>query len=163
MEGVRAGLVTFAPLEHRIEPCGELAGVRFVNDSKATNVDAVEKALVAFEAGTIVCLMGGHDKGTDLSSVARLAAERAWAVVCFGEAGERIFEAIEAAEGDARVLRAPHLAEALEAACAVARPGDTVLLSPACSSFDEFRSFEERGRVFKRLVAERIAEAGGSR
>ena len=163
IEGVRAGLRTFKALEHRIEPCGELAGVHFVNDSKATNVDAVEKALVAFEPGSLVLLMGGHDKGTDLSSVATLAAERCRVVVCFGEAGERIAQAVEAAPGSAQVLRAAHLADALDVAIEVAHPGSTVLLSPACSSFDEFHSFEERGRVFKQLVAARIAEAGGTR
>ena len=163
LEGVCAGLRSFQALEHRIEPCGELAGVRFVNDSKATNVDAVEKALVAFEPGSLVLLMGGHDKGTDLASVAALAAARCQAVVCFGEAGERIAEAVEAAEGTAQVLRAQHLADALDVACAAAHPGETVLLSPACSSFDEFHSFEERGRVFKQLVAERIARGGDAR
>jgi UDP-N-acetylmuramoylalanine--D-glutamate ligase len=157
VEGVRAGLRAFAPLEHRIEPCGELDGVRFVNDSKATNTDAVEKALVAFAPKTVVLLMGGRDKGTDLSSVVASASRAAHAVVCYGEGGERIASAFEAAGGSAEVLRAEHLADALDVACGVARPGDTVLLSPACASFDEFSGFEERGRVFKRLVAERIA------
>ena len=161
-DDLAAGLRGFSPLEHRIEPCGELAGVRFVNDSKATNTDAVEKALTAFAPGTVVLLMGGHDKGTDLASVAGVAAATARVVVCFGDAGPRIAEAVEAAGGPAQVLRAPHLADALETACGVARPGDTVLLSPACSSFDEFSSFEERGRVFKQLVADRIAAAGGA-
>ncbi len=162
-QAVRRGLSTFSPLEHRIEPCGELAGVRFVNDSKATNPDATEKALTAFEPGTVVLLMGGHDKGTDLSAVARSVAAQAAAVVCFGEAGPRIAAAIEAADGTARVARAPRLTDALEAACAIARPGETVLLSPACSSFDEFADFAERGRSFKRLVAERVAKGGGLR
>jgi UDP-N-acetylmuramoylalanine--D-glutamate ligase len=157
VEGVRAGLRAFAPLEHRIELCGELDGVRFDNDSKATNTDAVEKALVAFAPKTVVLLMGGRDKGTDLSSVVASASRAAHAVVCYGEGGERIASAFEAAGGSAEVLRAEHLADALDVACGVARPGDTVLLSPACASFDEFSGFEERGRVFKRLVAERIA------
>lgn len=160
---VAAGLRAFSPLEHRIEPCGELGGVRFVNDSKATNTDAVEKALTAFPAGRIVLLMGGHDKGTDLTSVATAAAQLARVVVCFGEAGPRIAEAVASAAGDAQVIQAPHMAEALDAAVQAARDGDTVLLSPACSSFDEFSGFEERGRVFKRLVAERIASEGGAR
>ena len=161
VEGVRAGLVAFAPLEHRIEPCGELDGVRFVNDSKATNTDAVEKALVAFAPGTVVLLMGGRDKGTDLTSVVAAASRVAHAVVCYGEGGGRIAAAFEEAGGTAQVLRAEHLADALDKACEAARRGDTVLLSPACASFDEFSGFEERGRVFKRLVAERIAAAGG--
>ena len=159
-EAVRAGLAAFAPLEHRIEPCGELGGVHFVNDSKATNTDAVEKALGAFAPGTVVLLAGGTDKGTDLSTTAELASRVSRAVVCYGEAGERIAQAVEAASGPAQVLRAQHMADALELACAQAKPGDTVLLSPACASFDEFSGFEERGRVFKQLVADHIAAAG---
>ena len=153
---VRAGLLAFSPLEHRIEPCGELAGVRFVNDSKATNTDAVSKALTAFEPGRVVILLGGHDKGTDLSEMAVDVARHAHVAVCFGEAGERIAEAVEAAGGV--VVRAEHLEQALDAGIETARPGDTVLLSPACSSVDEFSGFEERGRVFKSLVADRIAK-----
>ena len=153
---VRAGLLAFSPLEHRIEPCGELAGVRFVNDSKATNTDAVSKALTAFEPGHVVILLGGHDKGTDLSEMAADVARHAHVAVCFGEAGERIAAAVEAAGGT--VVRAEHLEQALDAGIEAARPGDTVLLSPACSSFDEFSGFEERGRAFKSLVADRIAK-----
>lgn len=153
---VRAGLLAFSPLEHRIEPCGELAGVRFVNDSKATNTDAVSKALTAFEPGRVVILLGGHDKGTDLSEMAADVARHAHVAVCFGEAGERIAEAVEATGG--AVVRAEHLEQALDAGIEAARPGDTVLLSPACSSFDEFSGFEERGRAFKSLVADRIAK-----
>lgn len=153
---VRAGLLAFSPLEHRIEPCGELAGVRFVNDSKATNTDAVSKALTAFEPGRVVILLGGHDKGTDLSEMAADVARHAHVAVCFGEAGERIAEAVGAAGG--AVVRAEHLEQALDAGIEAARPGDTVLLSPACSSFDEFSGFEERGRAFKSLVADRIAK-----
>ena len=153
---VRAGLLAFSPLEHRIEPCGELAGVRFVNDSKATNTDAVSKALTAFEPGHVVILLGGHDKGTDLSEMAADVARHAHVAVCFGEAGERIAEAVEATGG--AVVRAEHLEQALDAGIEAARPGDTVLLSPACSSFDEFSGFEERGRAFKSLVADRIAK-----
>lgn len=153
---VRAGLLAFSPLEHRIEPCGELAGVRFVNDSKATNTDAVSKALTAFEPGHVVILLGGHDKGTDLSEMAADVARHAHVAVCFGEAGERIAEAVEAAGG--AVVRAEHLEQALDAGIEAARPGDTVLLSPACSSFDEFSGFEERGRAFKSLVADRTAK-----
>ena len=161
-EGVRAGLRAFAPLEHRVEPCGELDGVQFVNDSKATNTDAVEKALGAFAPGTVVLLMGGTDKGTDLTTVADLASRTAHVVVCYGEGGERIAQAVEAADGKAQVLRASHMADAFERACEAARPGDTVLLSPACASFDEFSGFEERGRVFKRMVADYVGQTGGA-
>ena len=150
------GLASFSPIEHRIEPAGTVAGVRYVNDSKATNTDSVEKALTAFDAGTIVVMLGGHDKMTDLTSLAAAVCERCRVAVCFGEAGGRIASALEGARGekDLEVLRAPHLREAFGAAVAAARPGDTVLLSPACSSFDEFNNMSERGRLFKALVAE---------
>ncbi|MBR1827895.1 MAG: UDP-N-acetylmuramoyl-L-alanine--D-glutamate ligase, partial [Atopobiaceae bacterium] len=162
IEGVRAGLRAFKPLEHRIEPCGSIAGVSFVNDSKATNTDSVEKALTAFVPGSVVLLLGGKDKGTDLTSLMQAAATTCHAVVCFGAAGERMEEAAHACLDAAgvTVARAGHLEDALDAGIALARPGDVVLLSPACASFDEFGSFEERGRVFKDLVAARIAAAG---
>ena len=155
-EDVCRGLTSFSPIEHRIEPAGEVAGVRFVNDSKATNTDSVEKALTAFDAGTIVVLLGGHDKMTDLTSLASAVCSRCRVAVCFGAAGERIARALESARGerDLEVVRAPHLREAFDAAVAAARPGDTVLLSPACSSFDEFANMGERGRLFKELVRE---------
>ena len=163
-ERVRAGLASFNPIEHRIEPCGEAAGVHFVNDSKATNTDSVEKALTAFEPKTVVLLLGGHDKGTDLSSLARACCKDVRVAVCFGAAGPRIARALEderAREGsDLRIERADHLHGAFDAAVAAAVPGDTVLLSPACSSFDEFANMAERGRLFKRLVAERVARTG---
>ena len=151
-------LKTFSALEHRIEPCGELDGIHFVNDSKATNTDSVEKALTAFKPGTVVLLLGGKDKGTDLSSLMAAAAADCRAVVCFGAAGPRMEEAARAAcaTTGVQVVSAAHLAEALDAGIELAGPGDTVLLSPACASFDEFNSFEHRGEVFKQLVAERI-------
>ena len=111
---------------------------------------------MAFDAGTIVVLLGGHDKMTDLSSLARAVCARCRAAVCYGEAGERIARSLEEErdrEGAAlEVLRAGRLREAFEVARACARPGETVLLSPACSSFDEFANMGERGRLFKELV-----------
>ncbi len=152
LEAVKRGLAGFHALEHRIEPCGEANGIRFVNDSKATNTDAVEKALTAFEAGHIVVLLGGHDKETDLTSLAQKVAGLCRVAVCYGEAGPRIAEAVRAAGGDAEVLEEPHMREAFARAVEVARPGDVVLLSPACSSFDEFHNMEERGELFKKLA-----------
>ena len=158
-------VLAFRALEHRIEPCGEVGGVRFVNDSKATNTDSVRKALTAFPEGRIVLMLGGHDKGTDLAPLARDVVARCRVAVCFGAAGERIAGALEdelAAAGEGAELevdRAPHLREAFSAAVAESRPGDVVLLSPACSSFDEFANMAERGRLFKRLVAE-LGERG---
>lgn len=162
-DALSAGLRTFAPLEHRIEPCGEVAGVRCYNDSKATNVDATLKALEAFPETRPVVLLGGDDKGTDLAPLVAATHAHARAVVCFGAAGPRFETAFtqvaDAAPADFNLLHAEHLADALDTALAEARPGEVVLLSPACASFDEFGSFEERGRVFKDLVAQRSAQA----
>lgn len=164
-EDVCACLRSFAALEHRIEPCGTLRGVRFVNDSKATNTDSVEKALTAFEPGTVVLLLGGKDKGTDLTSLMDAATKVCRVIVCFGAAGERMEQAARMAVGadGPQVLRAEHLEDALDTAIGSARTGDVVLLSPACASFDEFSSFEERGRVFKQLVEQRCLAAEGDR
>lgn len=164
-EAVCHGLLSFHPLEHRIELCGELAGVRFVNDSKATNVDAVEKALTAFVPGHVVVLLGGHDKGTTLDTLAHAVSARCKAAVCYGEAGPRIASALRTADDGMglEVVEAAHMREALEAARGIASAGDVVLLSPACSSFDEFSGFKERGTVFKRLVSELVAEGNEGR
>lgn len=158
-EAVSEGLRTFAPLEHRIEPCGDVAGIVCYNDSKATNVDATLKALAAFPNTRPVVLLGGDDKGTDLAPLVAAAHLHARAVVCFGAAGPRFASAFEAARANApadfAVVGADHLKDALDRALALAKAGDVVLLSPACASFDEFSSFEERGRAFKALVADR--------
>ncbi len=158
-DGVAAALRSFSALAHRIEPAGEVAGVAFYDDSKATNVDATVKALAAFAPGTVVLLAGGRDKHGPLSALAG-AAERACAcVVCYGEAAKRFACAFDAA--GVEVLRAPGMREAFASACAAAREGDAVLLSPACASFDEFSGFSERGDVFKQLVAAHRADVQG--
>ena len=154
---MREGLRSFRPLEHRLEPCGPIDGVTFVNDSKATNVDATLKALSAYPHGRAVFLLGGHDKGTDLGELVEAAQDTCRAVVCFGAAGERFMKAFEGSALEH--IQAAHMEDALDAAIAIAQPGDTVVLSPACSSFDEFDSFEHRGRVFKHLVAFRAQRA----
>ena len=163
-EAVARGLRSFAPLEHRIEPCGTIRGAVCYNDSKATNVDASLKAIAAFPEARPIILLGGDDKGTDLAPLVEAAHRHARAVVCFGAAGERFEGAFDAAQADApqgfSTLRAAKLADALDAACDIAQAGDVILLSPACASFDEFSCFEERGRVFKELVAERAARLG---
>lgn len=158
-DAVSHGLLSFRPLEHRIEPCGTLAGVTYVNDSKATNVDSVEKALTAFVPGKVVVLLGGHDKGTTLVTLAHAVSSRCKAAVCYGEAGARIAQALRDEDGDMGLVveEAPHMQEALDVARGLARPGDVVLLSPACSSFDEFTSYQQRGRRFKELVAQLCA------
>lgn len=152
------GLKSFAPLEHRIEPCGSIAGVQCYNDSKATNVDATLKALAAFGEQRPIVLLGGCDKGTDLADLVAGAEKHCKAVVCFGAAGARFLKAFEGAK--LPVYSAGNLESALDEALSHAEAGDIVTLSPACSSFDEFSCFEERGDVFKKLVADRSAERG---
>ena len=157
---VRAGLDTFSPLEHRVEPCGELDGVRYYNDSKATNTDAVEKALTAFPDDDVILLLGGHDKGTPLEDFAAYVCDHVRAVVCYGEARARFRRAIEDADRnqDVDIAEADDLHDAVDVARSLASRGDVVLLSPACSSFDEFSGFEERGRYFKSYV-EKLRQA----
>ncbi len=161
---VAAALPKFSPLEHRIEPCGTVAGVSCYNDSKATNVDATLKALAAFPRTRPLVLLGGDDKGTDLAPLVAAAHAHTRLVVCFGDARERFSAAFDKASASAPAgfakLEAEHLADALDVALSQAKPGEVVLLSPACASFDEFHSFEERGEVFKKLVAERAAKLG---
>lgn len=155
---VAEGLLSFAPLEHRIEPAGTVAGVACYNDSKATNVDAVLVALTAFLPKKPLVLLGGRDKGTDLAPLVAACEQNAQAVVCFGEAADRFYAAFEGSAVPT-VRRAATMENALDTALSLARPGDVVVLSPACASFDEFSCFEERGQVFKRLVAARAAAA----
>ena len=154
LSSVREGLRSFAPLEHRAEPCGEIDGVRYINDSKATNTDAVVKALEAFSHERVIVLLGGHDKGTPLDAFARFVVSHVCGAVCFGEARDRIRRALEAADesGDIDIAEADDLRDAVDVARSLAQRGDVVLLSPACSSFDEFKSFEERGRRFKEYL-----------
>lgn len=156
---IAQGLRTFAPLEHRIEPCGSVRGAACYNDSKATNVDATLKALESFPGVRPLVMLGGDDKGTDLGPLVASAHAHARGVVCYGEAGRRFYQAFDdartAAPADFSLLSAEHMEQAFDALAAIAHEGDVILLSPACASFDEFSSFEERGRVFKALVAAR--------
>ncbi len=153
---VAAGLRTFEPIEHRLEPVGVVRGVTYVNDSKATNPEAVLGALSAFEGRRIIVLLGGRGKGTDLAPLARACRERCELAVLFGESRPTLAAAFD--EAGARYREAPTMHDAVEVAEAEARPGDVVLLSPACASFDEFVDFEDRGRAFKEIVAARGGE-----
>ncbi len=162
-------LATFAPLEHRIEPCGDVRGVACYNDSKATNVDATVKALTAFPDKRLIVLLGGDDKGTGLDELVAAVHKHAAVAVCFGAAGPRFARALEgaldalkASEPRCRVEHAQNMTGALDCALSCAREGDVILLSPACASFDEFKSFEHRGSVFKQLVKERAGEVSGA-
>ncbi|PKQ38843.1 MAG: UDP-N-acetylmuramoyl-L-alanine--D-glutamate ligase [Actinobacteria bacterium HGW-Actinobacteria-1] len=155
--GVGAGLLadalrTFEPIEHRLEPVGVVGGVEYFNDSKATNPDAVLKALTAFDDRPLVILLGGHNKGNDFSELATAVCDRCRAAVVFGESTREFLQAFEPCVGY-DVIEAHGMEEAVHAAAGMALPGDVVLLSPACASFDEFNDFEHRGRAFREIVS----------
>jgi UDP-N-acetylmuramoylalanine--D-glutamate ligase len=150
-----AATAGFAGLEHAMEVAGEVGGVTFVNDSKATNVEAARGSIESLDTG-VVAIVGGRYKGGDFRELEPALRARGSTVVAIGEAAPMVEEALA---GSLRVVRAGSMAEAVRAAFAAAPPGGTVVLAPACSSFDMFRDYAERGRRFKeevkRLVAER--------
>jgi len=147
-ETIRAAVREFKAVEHRLEFVREVAGVRYYNDSKATNVDATMKAVAAF-AGGIYLILGGKDKGSDYRVLEPLLRERVKTVITIGSAAEKIERQLD---GVVKIERAETLQRAVEFAQAAAVAGDTVLLAPACASFDQFENYEHRGRVFKELV-----------
>lgn len=143
----------FMPVEHRIEPVRELAGVKYYNDSKATNTDSAIKALESFQE-PILLIAGGDDKMTDLKDFMQLVKEKCRKLVLVGAATERFRnEALSVGIAGADILEAGYdLAKAVELCRREAKPGEIVLLSPACASYDMFTGFEHRGRVFKEIV-----------
>jgi UDP-N-acetylmuramoylalanine--D-glutamate ligase len=149
---IRTGLRTFEPIEHRLESVGIVLGIEYFNDSKATNPDAVLKALTAFEDRPLVVLLGGHNKGNDFDELARAVRARCKGAVVFGESAEEITAAFAACPGGFDVVRTEGMTAAVAAAAQMACPGDVVALSPACASFDEFDDYEHRGRVFRETV-----------
>jgi UDP-N-acetylmuramoylalanine--D-glutamate ligase len=151
---IEEGVRTFAGVEHRIEYVATISGVEYFNDSKATNVDAALKALDAFP-GKLLVILGGKDKGSDYSLLRESLRARARMALLIGSAAEKIETDLG---GAVPVERAGTLAHALETAAQRAQPGDTVLLAPACASFDQFESYEHRGRIFKQLVRELAAK-----
>lgn len=160
IDAIRDGLRTFRPIAHRLQPVGVVAGVEYVNDSKATNPGATIMALTAFEDRPVVLLLGGRNKGSDFADLAAVALAGSREVVVFGEAAEEIAAAIREAGGEP--VRATGLREAVAVAARDAHPGDAVLLSPACASFDEFSGYAERGEVFARIVAGLADAASGA-
>jgi UDP-N-acetylmuramoylalanine--D-glutamate ligase len=148
----------FRAVEHRLEFVADISGVLYYNDSKATNVDATLKAIAAFPKG-IHLILGGKDKNSDYTALRPLLQERVTAVYTIGAAAEKIEREID---GATRIVPAKTLAAAVDAASSAAVPGDVVLLAPACSSFDQFESYEHRGRIFKELVLA-LQFAGDSR
>jgi UDP-N-acetylmuramoylalanine--D-glutamate ligase len=145
---VEDGVRTFAGVEHRLEFVAEIGGVGYYNDSKATNVDATLKAIEAFSEPVLV-ILGGKDKGGDFTLLREPLQRRARMALLVGAAAEKIASQLA---GALPLERAATLENAVQLAFERARPGEIVLLAPACASFDQFQNFEHRGRVFKQLV-----------
>ncbi len=150
-ETIARAVKKFQAVEHRLEFVARINGVEYYNDSKATNVDATAKAIAAFPGG-IHLILGGKDKGSDYTVLSSLLRERVRAVYTVGSAAAKIESQLR---GLVSIHSSDTLANAVSAAAAAARQGDVVLLAPACSSFDQFENYEQRGRVFKQLVSEK--------
>jgi UDP-N-acetylmuramoylalanine--D-glutamate ligase len=148
---IRHAIESFQAVEHRLEFVASVNGIEFYNDSKATNVDATAKAVAAFDSG-IHLILGGKDKGSDYTQLAQLLRARVRAVYTIGSAAAKIESQLR---GVVSIQSCETLDNAVSAAAAAARPGEVVLLAPACSSFDQFENYEHRGRIFKELVSER--------
>jgi UDP-N-acetylmuramoylalanine--D-glutamate ligase len=146
-EKIRKAVTSFRAVEHRLEYVATIRGVDYYNDSKATNVDATIKAIESFSANVHV-ILGGKDKGSDYSVLNDLLRQRVKRVYTIGAAAGKIESQIKGVE----VVHAETLENALRKADAAAEAGDVVLLAPACSSFDQFKSYEHRGQVFKEIV-----------
>lgn len=147
---IKDSFLDFQGMEHRLENVANIHGIEFINDSKATNVNAMRQALQAVPAG-MVLIAGGRDKGNDYGTVTGLVREKVACIVAIGESRTKL---VRAFDGIVRVVTAGTLREAVSEASRIAAPGSTVLFSPGCSSFDMFRDFEDRGEQFKQLVRE---------
>jgi UDP-N-acetylmuramoylalanine--D-glutamate ligase len=148
-QAVRAGLASFAGVPHRLEEVATVKGVLYVNDSKATNVASAVVGIRSF-AGGVHAILGGRGKGGDYTPLADAVAERGAAAYLIGETAAELRAALEPT--GVPLHMSGDLEQAVAASSAAARPGDVVLLSPACASYDQYRSFEERGEHFRALV-----------
>jgi UDP-N-acetylmuramoylalanine--D-glutamate ligase len=148
LDGIAAAVRSFKAVEHRLEFVRSVRGIDFYNDSKATNVDSTVKAIEAFDSPLWV-ILGGKDKGSDYAPLGPLLAARARAVLLVGAAAPLIAARLQ---GMVPLIQCGTIESAVRTAFQKAAPGDTVLLAPACASFDQFENYEHRGRVFKQLV-----------
>ena len=152
-KSIKRSIYDFSPVEHRLEPAGTMNDIQWVNDSKATNVDSVWYALESMKRPT-VWIAGGTDKGNDYTPIKEFARRKVKALVCMGVDNTKLLRDFQ---GIVPEIRDCHtFEEAMAAARELATEGDTVLLSPACASFDLFRNYEERGRMFKEWVKENV-------
>jgi len=154
-EQIKNALPTFINAEHRLEPCGNWNGIEFINDSKATNVDAVFYALNSFEKG-IILIIGGVDKGNDYSVLDELVNKRVKGIICLGTDNDKLLAHFETKV--AKIISTTSIKQAVETGAKWAVSGDTILLSPACASFDLFKNYEDRGKQFKETVNNFIHE-----
>ena len=152
---VERSIYDFTPVEHRLEPAGERDGVEWINDSKATNVDSVWYALQSMTRPT-VWIAGGTDKGNDYEPLKAFAREKVKALVCMGLDNEKLVREFTGVVPE--VVSCSSLDEAMREAQKRASEGDTVLLSPACASFDLFKNYEQRGELFKQWVEENVIQ-----
>ena len=150
-ETIRESMGNFKNIEHRLESVGKISGISFINDSKATNVNSTWYALESMTSD-VVLIMGGVDKGNDYSMLKELVKQKVKAIVCLGKDNERIHRAFEDVVDV--IVNTSSAEEAAQTAYHLATKGDTVLLSPACASFDLFKNYEDRGRQFKMAVKE---------
>lgn len=148
---MKESMSSYQNIPHRLEFVSGIAGVNYINDSKATNVNSLWYALESFSPG-IVLIMGGVDKGNDYAMISELVREKVKAIICIGKDNSRIYDALE--EDVPVILNSSSMADAVEIASHIASKGDTVLLSPACASFDWFKNYEDRGDQFKAAVME---------
>jgi len=154
---IGSGIAGFAGLPHRLEFAGEAHGVRYYNDSKSTTAESVASAVSAFPSGKVQLIAGGRDKGCDFSVVLPALREHAGAVFLIGEASGRMQTIWK---GVVPIYRCASLDEAVAGAARNAGPGDAVVFSPGCSSFDMFANYEERGNCFKQIVDALVSAAG---
>ncbi|MBA2330788.1 MAG: UDP-N-acetylmuramoyl-L-alanine--D-glutamate ligase [Flavisolibacter sp.] len=145
---IREAVETFSSLEHRMETVSTIRGVEYINDSKATNVNSTWYALESISKPTIL-ILGGIDKGNDYSLIKELVNEKVKAIICMGIDNKKLHDAFE---GDVAIVDTASAKQAVQAAYDLASPGDAVLLSPACASFDLFKNYEDRGNQFKEAV-----------
>ena len=150
-EVIRTSLKTFSPIEHRLEPVLSVGDVMYINDSKATNIDAAWYALEC-QTRPVVWIVGGKDKGNDYSVLDEVVRKHVKAIVCLGVDNAKIHAAFESVVGADKIVDTLSAEAAVQASARFASPGDVVLLSPCCASFDLFQSYEDRGRQFKEAV-----------
>jgi UDP-N-acetylmuramoylalanine--D-glutamate ligase len=149
-ETIRRSLATFQGVEHRLEYVATIRGVRYINDSKATNVNSCWYALQSMKT-PVVLILGGTDKGNDYSEIADLVREKVHTLILMGLDNKKLNEYF-GLNTNCKIVDTDNLADAVKAAYEVAQKGDTVLLSPCCASFDLFKNYEDRGEQFKEAV-----------